>query len=248
MSGEMYSNDGQVKVTIPYWGLKKDAIVLVSKIDKPNETLAKANRKVELRLNMKLTNSDIYAVEIYDLNFNRVDSFNKEADLAFYIPDADNDGILDGSDARVKDVMLARYAEDQKDWKIMETKDAVHIARAPERPQAGRVSMPVKDAVYYRLISYLAPADNIDNVLIYPNPFRPAHGQTDITFLRLPADVTITIYNMAGELIKHFESPDQGQIVWDGTNNNNEKTASGVYLAIIKSQGKKKVYKLAIQR
>lgn len=247
MQAEVFSSDGKVKLDIPHWGLKKDAIVTITMSDGENEEVLRANRKVELRINTRLTDSSVYRVDIYDLKFNNIESFNKEASLSFFVPDENDDGVWDGTDVRIKDVALAVLDTEKKDWKIIKDKE-INIKKAPERPYERSISMPVKQAIYYRLISFLAPADNINNVIIYPNPFRPSIGHTEITFLRLPADVTIRIYNLAGEFIREFPVPDQGQIIWDGTNNHGEQVASGVYCALLKSNGAKKIYKIAIQR
>jgi hypothetical protein len=64
----------------------------------------------------------------------------------------------------------------------------------------------------------------------YPNPF---NATTSIKFA-LPVDgkVTLKIYNLAGQVVKVFQeqmSAGYQTIVWDGTNSNGEKVASGVY-------------------
>ncbi|MFH1379775.1 MAG: T9SS type A sorting domain-containing protein, partial [bacterium] len=248
MEAEVYSPNGKVKANIPHWGLTKDAIVMIQPSTVQDEIVEKADRKIELRINTRLTQSDIYELKIFDLSFNSIDQFNKDVTLSFLIPDENDDGIWDNTDVRIQDVQLAMLNEEKKDWEIIKDEKSVHITRAPEAPYIQQVSMPVCEAIRYRLISYLAPSNSIDNILIYPTPFRPSKGHTDITFLRLPVEVTINIYNIAGELIKEFPESDQGQIVWDVKNNNGEKVASGVYLAVVKSKGSKKIYKIAIQR
>ena len=66
----------------------------------------------------------------------------------------------------------------------------------------------------------------------FPNPFNPA---TSIHF-SLPerTDVTMSIFNLRGELVKQLTSGtrDAGEhsVVWDGTNMANQNSASGIYI------------------
>jgi hypothetical protein len=64
----------------------------------------------------------------------------------------------------------------------------------------------------------------------YPNPFNPV---TNISFA-LPEEskVSLKIYNITGQLLKSFENfypAGTHTITWDGTNENDETVASGVY-------------------
>jgi hypothetical protein len=66
----------------------------------------------------------------------------------------------------------------------------------------------------------------------YPNPFNPA---TTIAYdLHKSADVTIKIYNLAGQevktLLKGKQPAGSKQVTWDGRDNNGHQVASGVYL------------------
>lgn len=76
----------------------------------------------------------------------------------------------------------------------------------------------------------------------YPNPFNPA---TTISY-QLPKEsyVTITIYNMIGQIVKTLISTEQSagyySPMWNATDDNNRSVSSGVYLykIIAQSQGK----------
>ena len=64
----------------------------------------------------------------------------------------------------------------------------------------------------------------------YPNPFNP----TTTIALRLAdaSDWNVSIYNVAGQLVRTFSgSSDAGvvNVVWDGTDSNNSHVASGIY-------------------
>ena len=72
----------------------------------------------------------------------------------------------------------------------------------------------------------------------YPNPFNPS---TKIKF-NLPIEVQslqLIIYNMNGRIVREFEKqnllPGYGLFDWDGTNDENLKVSSGVYLYTLKA-------------
>jgi flagellar hook assembly protein FlgD len=62
----------------------------------------------------------------------------------------------------------------------------------------------------------------------FPNPLRPHHSGT-IAIKGFVADSDVRITDINGKAVAHLKSIG-GQAVWDGTNFNGEKVASGVYL------------------
>ena len=86
-----------------------------------------------------------------------------------------------------------------------------------------------------RLLTLLVP-DKTILLSNYPNPFNP---DTWIPYhLGVDADVTVTIYNLRGELVRQLDLglQEAGYYVdksraayWDGTNEDGESVASGVY-------------------
>jgi len=76
----------------------------------------------------------------------------------------------------------------------------------------------------------------------YPNPFNP---ETWIPFqLAKPADVTLRIYNLSGQVIRKIDigykpagtyTSSRKAIYWDGRNNFGERVASGIYFYAIKA-------------
>ncbi len=75
------------------------------------------------------------------------------------------------------------------------------------------------------------------NATNYPNPFNP---ETTIQFNNPRAgEVTVDIYNLRGQLVKNLVNRDMEQgvqkVLWNGTNNANKSSASGVYFYKIRS-------------
>ena len=82
----------------------------------------------------------------------------------------------------------------------------------------------------------------------YPNPFNP---ETKIEYeIPKTTNVVLKIYNILGQEIKtliyYEQQPGNYQIIWDGTNNNNVRVSSGVYIYQIRAsnfiQSKKMIF------
>ncbi len=78
----------------------------------------------------------------------------------------------------------------------------------------------------------------------YPNPFNP---ETHIKYsLPEPADITISIYDVNGHLVRTLVSgemvPGVHSVKWNGRDNNGKKVVSGVYFYHFKAVGAKKVF------
>ena len=66
----------------------------------------------------------------------------------------------------------------------------------------------------------------------YPNPFNPS---TTISYsIAAESPVTLSIYNGLGKLVKtlvnEIKGPGSYTVSWNGSNNNNEKAAAGMYI------------------
>jgi len=83
----------------------------------------------------------------------------------------------------------------------------------------------------------------------FPNAYTINSGATEITFTDIPADCTIEIYNLSGELIRKIEiSSGNGQYAWDLKNSSGESLRSGIYTYRIKSSQSEQNGKIVITR
>lgn len=90
-----------------------------------------------------------------------------------------------------------------------------------------------------------APAENLSQVIPFPNPFIIQDGTEILTFDRLPYPAKVRIFTVAGELIKEIKSGNQ----WNGRNQAGELVASGVYLFHVQNPSRKSaVGKIAVIR
>jgi len=105
-----------------------------------------------------------------------------------------------------------------------------------------------KDSIYGsgRLRLLLVTA-NLESLIVYPNPFRPALGHTRIIFAALTEQATIRIFNIAGQLVKKQDVSGQYSWDWDGKNMDGKKVARGIYIWVVTNPaGEKRTGKIAI--
>ena len=98
----------------------------------------------------------------------------------------------------------------------------------------------------FQVLQSKAPAA-LDSAKVYPNPFKPG-TQVRMNFTGLVADAKIKIFTVGGSLVFEAAANATGVASWDGKNTNGTAVASGVYLALIKSGGDKKIIKIAVER
>ncbi|MBI5554485.1 MAG: S8 family serine peptidase [Elusimicrobia bacterium] len=102
----------------------------------------------------------------------------------------------------------------------------------------------------YRLFSPAGALENLDEVKVYPNPYKPnsGPGHTKITFTNIMNESTVKIYTLTGELVRTLKDDlALGEVAWDAANEDGQKVASGLYIFLVESSDSKhKTGKLAI--
>lgn len=92
-------------------------------------------------------------------------------------------------------------------------------------------------------------AGDLSAGFVFPNPFRPSLGHRRVKFGNLPPAAHVKIYTVSGRLLQELDADTVGQILtWDGTDKNGRELASGVYIALVQSNGNSKTIKFAVQR
>lgn len=83
----------------------------------------------------------------------------------------------------------------------------------------------------------------------FPNSYTASGGATDITFTDLPADCTIEIHSLSGELVQRIiEVNGDGEATWDLKNKSGENVRSGVYSYVIITPQERKTGKIVITK
>lgn len=133
-------------------------------------------------------------------------------------------------------------------------------ARFTETGSTGAVP-PLESSVYankkiVKFTATLPPSQNLDNVLVVPNPFvigagSSQPGETDrIQFVNIPNPCTIRIYTVRGDLVKtlNVEEGVGAVVSWDQVTDFGLYIESGVYIYHIESPKGKKIGKFAVVR
>lgn len=141
------------------------------------------------------------------------------------------------SSVDINKLVIARYDEDKGLWIPL---------------KSNRISNYIAGETYgfsvFAIMELLA-ADNINNVKIYPNPYKPNTTPGYLTFSNLKPNTEIYIHTLSGELIKKLITNNGGLAQWDGKNFNGIDVASGIYIVVIKdNSGNKTIKKIGIER
>jgi hypothetical protein len=212
-----------------------------------------------------------YRIEVLDVDGRsyfsgeRLLARNLSVSFPYGYLDANSDGIIDatvGPDEVAADkLQVAVFNEAGNFWRLM-TDNPLTIDRSNRT-----VNFDINHLSTFGLFGPPAPADDLSNVIIYPNPFKPTDGILEngeygtgsdfgfIHLINLTADAQIYIYNIAGEIVRHnnLVVDRTGEVRWDGRNDDGRYCASGLYVVLIKDEkitsGKNKFLgKLAIVR
>ena len=242
---------GTLTVTIPAGALAADNYMAVS----TNAATAPAEvTKAQLdSATGKLGTSSLLAGGIVELRrwdmFGAIAAanFSTPARVLFTYTDATNDGIVDGT------------AIDESTLRVF-TLDPVALVWNPERNSvvdktANTVYLDTSHFSIYALGSVPSVVGELGTVFAYPNPYKPgssgsfgqsAYGE-GIVFESMPARSRLRVYSLGGGLVRELMDDDgDGRIVWDARNSDGTRAASGVYVYVVGSGGKKKAGRVAI--
>ena len=140
-------------------------------------------------------------------------------------------------------------------WKITYNQPA-GIGYQPKYPQPGDIfqittTKPFKADDYFSFSTKSASVDNskaeteLDKISVVPNPYiatakwerrnlnQTGRGERRIDFINLPAECSIRIYTVAGQLVKTLykdSSPTDGSISWNLVSDDGMDVAYGLYI------------------
>ncbi|MBI4669237.1 MAG: hypothetical protein HY747_08630 [Elusimicrobia bacterium] len=162
--------------------------------------------------------------------------------------DADNNGLIDGSDPgiNVMRLAIAVFNESRGDF--------TPCPNSTIELDAKTVSCRLEHFSVYVLAADIKPFSGADDVYAFPVPWRPNDsdsgngGPNGITFANLPNEGEIRIYDIAAGLVKKIPLTGQAQIPWNGSNDDGFPAASGVYVWHLNGAAGSKTGKLMIIR
>jgi hypothetical protein len=166
------------------------------------------------------------------------------AEIILTYPDADGDGIVDGTAVRAERLKIYSYDTASGAWV-----DDLSCRVDKENRQV------IGSTPHFSYFAVFAPMSAaVSAAKAYPNPWKPGSGgkfdAAGVTFDSLTPEATIKIFTPAGELVRELNvtPADSGAKLWDGRNGSGKKAASGVYIAVVRSGGKTKTIKLGVER
>ena len=154
-----------------------------------------------------------------------------DAEISIPYEDKNNDGIEDTTQTKVEELELWSKQEGDN-W---EKENKVEIDTINKK-----IKVTTKTLTTFAVISLTAT--NLADVSVYPNPVKVKEGHDRVTFAELTGkDVTIKIFNIAGELVFKKENITSGSYDWLLVNENNEVVSGGIYIYLITDKDGNKI-------
>jgi len=89
---------------------------------------------------------------------------------------------------------------------------------------------------------------SLDDAYVYPNPFRPDRGHTEIRLGGIPSAAEAWVYDLAGRRLKTLGTVDNREELWDGRDEDGGPVPAGVYLIKLKIGNATCIRKVAVIR
>jgi hypothetical protein len=196
-----------------------------------------------------VTTTPFFNIPVNFLVFNKTTNDTTQAEVF----DTNGDGKLSIGDH----ITLIEYVNNafRLTWKITYNQPA-GIGYQPRYPQPGdiyqiKTTKPFKSNDYFTFSTKSASVDNskaqneLKDISVVPNPYIAAakwekrnlnqtgRGERRIDFINLPAECTIKIYTVAGQLVKTLykdSSPNDGSVSWNLVTDDGMDVAYGLYI------------------
>lgn len=205
---------------------------------------------------LPVPNSSIQSIDVFrEYEFsNGTTQFEEDVTIYLPYPDENSDGVVDGTDIAAETLEIYYLDEEKNEWKKADNRSGLGDGTNPgqgdgrdnsendgtDNPNNSKktvllsstltktISAKVKHFTKFGIFAK-TPRANLDNVSVYPNPFKPS-VHTYITFDGLTGSVKIKIYTIAGRLVDEFETATDGSYNWT------PDLASGVYIYYIEDE------------
>ncbi len=262
LSATLTSASGDISLTLPSDSVDKASFDITFNKNPDTQPLAVDPLKIA-DANEKIVYNNGSWAQLYPNNLSEMAIFDEESfytkplakrgTMSLRYKDANNDGILDGSNPPVR-------VDTLNGWILDETVNSwVQVRGGGVNTDTKMLSVYFGMPGVYALLG--AQDQTVSNVKAYPVPFRPngpqagiGQGQTGteaagITFDNLPQSGTISIYTLDGRLVKKLDIQDTlglAKLYWDVKTSSGEKAASGVYIWRVVSGSNTKTGKLMV--
>lgn len=251
---------GRIGITLPAGCLITDGFIIINTDadtaaqDASTASLDAATLKLISSKNTLVAGS-ITELHFYDLTGSTITvPFSSPVTLTMPYADANSDGLVDGlTNIRVETLRVIVFNPATLSWDLVGGTQRLDTS-------AHTLSCSLNHFSIYALASISALRQDLSNVIVYPNPYKPGSGTAydntslgrGMIFSHLTPSARIRVYNVAGELVAEREESDgDGMFLWDTCNDAGERVASGVYIYYVTGpdgSGQKARGKLAIIR
>jgi hypothetical protein len=244
----MYTTASGVSVRISSETITEAIRCIVASPDIELPVLQDADAKLRNDVVIKTLDavSSIFEIRVFGVTSGReIRLFSGSIAITLPYPDANQDGIIDGTDMSENNVRVVYLDEDTRQW--------VMLPNASIDKEKNNITVGVSRLSAFRIV-YYAVENRLDNIIVYPNPCRRSRDG-GITFANIPqdADASITLYTIAGERVRTLSEgkeilPAVGakRAWWDTANDYGNPVASGIYLYRITTGIGSKTGKVAI--
>lgn len=225
----------------------------------PNLAAQKRFKQPTENTDLENKDSTVFEFSAFSQASNKLFSSAENINLPFVIAipysqlDKDNDGIVDSSKGTQNEIKVANlrvYRLNEKYnppfWQRL--KDGTNSVDTVNK----LVKAETKHLSYFCLATPGNAAEDLSNVVVFPNPFKPYDNkaetgsyETGIIFTNLTPTAEIWIYTIAAELVKKHklqglsDDEKEGKWKWDVRNDAGERLASGVYVFVVKDENVK---------
>jgi ligand-binding sensor domain-containing protein len=90
--------------------------------------------------------------------------------------------------------------------------------------------------------------ENLEDSYVYPNPFRPDRGHSEIRLGGIPSSAEAWAYDLAGRELKALGTIQSGERLWDGRDQDGRAVPAGVYLIKLQIGNATCIRKVAVIR
>lgn len=98
-----------------------------------------------------------------------------------------------------------------------------------------------------RAVQLTGPAEDLDDVYVYPNPMRAADHDPRVTIAGLPTEATVRVVSVDGRRVRTLTTDQafEGGLEWDLDDESGRRVPTGVYYIRVESPGEEPVTKKA---
>jgi parallel beta-helix repeat protein len=226
-----------VRVQVPAGALPEDGALTALGALPPAAALATRKLMVNTGdpLRAPVAGASLEALSIFGSSLGG--AFTRPLTVSFPYADGTDDGVVDGTNVRVRTLQVHWLDETHNLWVPL----ATDIDTAAHRVSAA--------TPHFTSFAVLGRAEtDVQESYAFPSPFTPTPSRPSITFTMLPQTGSIRLYTPSGVLVRELTLDGAGEQEWDVKNASGEPVGSGVYIYEISNGRESKVGKVGVLR